>query len=60
MCWSLFLIGFQAFEPATLLKRNTTTVVSIQFCESFKNTYSKERLQTADSKEHVIRVTDSD
>ena len=37
---SLFLIEFQAFRSATLLKRDSKTdEYSCEYCEIFKNTY---------------------
>ena len=36
--WSLFLMKLQAFSPATLLKRDSSTgFFSCEFCETFKN-----------------------
>ena len=41
LCWSLFLIKLklQAFRPATLLKRDSNTDVSCEYCETFKNSF---------------------
>ena len=41
LCWSLFLINFQAFRRAT-----PAQVFSCEICEIFKNTYFKEHLRT--------------
>ena len=41
LCWSLFLIKLRAFRPATILKRDSNTGVSFEYCEVFKNTYLK-------------------
>ena len=43
LCWTLFLDSlfklqtFQAFRPATLLKRDSKTGVSCKYCKIFKN-----------------------
>ena len=44
LSWNLFLIKLQAFETATLLKRNSNTGFSCQVCEILKNTYLEEHL----------------
>ena len=49
MCWSLFLIKLLALTPATLLKRDSNTGVSNEYCEIFKNLYFEEPLPTAAS-----------
>ena len=59
--WSLFLIKLQAFKPAYLLKRDSSTGVSCEHCEIFKNTYSKVHLGTTasvflKSKLHIIYI----
>ena len=46
LCWSLFLIKLQAWGSATLLKRDSTQLLSCEVCEIFKNTYFKEHLWT--------------
>ena len=45
MCWRLFLVKLQAFRPATLLKRDSST----RCFPVFKNIYFKEHLRTATS-----------
>ena len=37
--WSLFLIKFQAFRPAALLKRDSNTGISCKICKIFGNTF---------------------
>ena len=37
-CWSIFLMKFQAWRPATLIKETPTRVFSCEICEIFKNT----------------------
>ena len=37
LCWSLFLIKFQALRAPILLKRDSTQVFSCEICEIFKN-----------------------
>ena len=49
LCQSLFLINLQPWKPATLLKRDYSTGVFLQFCKLFKNSYLKKHLITADS-----------
>ena len=51
LCWSLFLIKLklQAFRPATLLKRDSNTDVSCEYCEMFKNIYFEGYMQTTAS-----------
>ena len=39
LCWSLFLIKFQAFNPGTLLKRDSNTGVFLWSFRNFKDTY---------------------
>ena len=46
LSWSLFLIKFRAFRPATLLKETPTQVFSCKICETFKNTYFEKHLRT--------------
>ena len=41
-----FLIKLQTFRPAILLKRNSNTDVSYEYCKIFKNTYFEEHLRT--------------
>ena len=36
-----------AFRHATLLKKDSNTVVSFKYCKNFKNTYYEEHLQAA-------------
>ena len=38
-CWSLFLMKFQFWGPATLLKKTPTLVISCKICKPFKNNY---------------------
>ena len=42
-----FLIKLQVIRPAALLKRDSNTNVSCEYCEIFRNTYFEEHLQTA-------------
>ena len=49
MCWSLFLIKMQAFNPAALLKRDSTQMFSRKVCKILKNTYFEEQLRTTAS-----------
>ena len=37
LCWSLSLIKFQAFRPATLLKKTSTQVLSCEYCKNFEH-----------------------
>ena len=46
---SLFLRKLKPFRSATLLKRDSTTSVSCDYCEIFKTTYFEEHLRTAAS-----------
>ena len=39
LCWSLFLINFQTFRPATLLKRDSNTSVFLWNLWNFKNAF---------------------
>ena len=57
MCWSLFLIKLQFWEPATLLKKASTHVFSCEICKLFKNYYFKEHLWTPASKLYLKRET---
>ena len=42
LCWSLFLIKFQTFSPATLLKKESNTDLKFfEICKIFKNIYLK-------------------
>ena len=43
------LIKLQAVRPANLLKRDSNTVFSCEYCEIFKNTYFEEHLRTSAS-----------
>ena len=43
------LIKLQAVRPANLLKRDSNTVLSCEYCEIFKNTYFEEHLRTSAS-----------
>ena len=43
--WSLFLINLPAWKPATLLKRDSNTIVFFELCEIFKNTIFTEQLR---------------
>ena len=45
--WSLFLIKLQAFRSVTLLKRDSNTGVSCEYCEIFRQTYFEDNLPTA-------------
>ena len=45
LCWSLFLIKFQALKHVTLLKKTPTQVLSCEIFEIFKNTYFQEHLR---------------
>ena len=36
LCWSLFLIKLQVWNPVTSLKRDSNTVVFLWYCEIFK------------------------
>ena len=49
LCWSLFFIKLQFWEPATLLKlkKTPTQVLSCETCQIFKNDYFEEHLSTA-------------
>ena len=47
LCWSLFLINFQALRPATLLKRDSDTGISLWNLRIFRNTYFEEYLRKA-------------
>ena len=47
--WDIFLLKLQACRPATLLKRDSNTVFSREFCEIFKKTYLGEHLRTTAS-----------
>ena len=47
LCLTLFLIKLQTFRPATLLKRDSKTVVFLWILRNFKNTYLEEHLRTA-------------
>ena len=40
LCWSLFLINLQAWGLQIYQKKTPTQVLSIETCESFKNTFS--------------------
>ena len=47
LCWSLFLMKFQALRSGTLLKYDSNTVFLCKFDKIFQNTYFVEYLQTA-------------
>ena len=49
-CVSLFLIKLQAFRSATLLKRDSNTDVSCEYCENFKNSFFHEKSQKLKTK----------
>ena len=49
LCWSLFLMKFQAFRSAALLKKDPTQVFVCEIFEIFKNTYFEEHLRTTAS-----------
>ena len=49
LCWSLFLITFQALVLQSYKKEIPTQVFSCEYCETFKNTYFEEHLRTAAS-----------
>ena len=55
LCWSLFLIKLQLWEPATLLKKAPTQVFSCEICKLFKNNYFEETLWTSTSKLYLKR-----
>ena len=55
LCWSLFLIKLQLWEPATLLKKAPTQVLSCESCKLFKNNYFEEHLWTSASKLYLKR-----
>ena len=55
LCWSLFLIKLQLWEPATLLKKAPTQVFSCEICKLFKNNYFEEHLWTSASKLYLKR-----
>ena len=59
MCWSLFLIKLQLWEPATLLKKAPTQVFSCEICKLFKNNYFEEHLWTSASKLYLKRVSNT-
>ena len=50
LCWSLVLIKLQFSEPATLLKKTPTRVLSCEIYKLSKNYYFEERLCTSASK----------
>ena len=45
LCWSLFLI-----QACNFIKRDSNKVFSCEYCEIFKNTYSKENLPRTTSR----------
>ena len=47
--WSFFLIKLQTLRPATLLKRDSNTVVFLWILQNLKNIYFEDHLQTAAS-----------
>ena len=49
LCWSSFLIKFQTFRSATLLKRESSTSVFLWILLNFQNIYFEENLRTAAS-----------
>ena len=49
LCLKLFLIMFQAWEPAIKLMKSSLQVLFCEFCEIFKNTYFEEYLKTVNS-----------
>ena len=49
LCQSLFLMKFQTFRAATLLKETPTQVFSCEYCKISKNTDFEEHLRTASS-----------
>ena len=49
MCWSFFLMKFQAFRPVTLLKSDSGKGVSLWILRSFKKQLFLEYLRTAAS-----------
>ena len=55
LCWSLFFIKLQLWEPATLLKKAPTQVFSCEICKLFKNNYFEEHLWTSASKLYLKR-----
>ena len=56
MCWSLFLINFQAYKPATLLQRDSNTGVFLWILKNFKNLYFKGHLWTTASELYWFKV----
>ena len=46
LSWSLFLTNLQAWRSAILLKRESSSVFSFEYCNIFKNIYSEEHLRT--------------
>ena len=48
LCWSLFLIKFQSWWPATLLKRNSNTGVFCEYCKILKiSSFSRTPMKVA-------------
>ena len=47
LCWCLFLTKLQTWRSVTLLKRDSNTGVSCEYCEIRKNTYFEEHMRTA-------------
>ena len=56
LSWSLFLIKWQFWGPATLLKKTPTQVLSCEIYKLFKNNYLEEHLWTSASK-HYLKET---
>ena len=56
MRWSLFLINFQAYKPATLLQRDSNTSVFLWILKNFKNLYFKGHLWTTASELYWFKV----
>ena len=54
--WIIFLINMQAYKPATLLQGDSNIVVSCEYCEVFKNIYSKRHLWTIASELYWFKL----
>ena len=42
LCWSLYLLNLQASSPVTLLRRDSDTAVSCEYCEIFRKNFFTE------------------
>ena len=56
LCWSHFLIKLQASRPETLLKKDSNTVFSCEYCEIFKSTCFEEHLPPAASVNYFVKL----